>query len=428
MSTLFDTLPTPLQTALREAFQIESPMPVQTASYPLIAEGRNLVMQSRTGSGKTLAYLLPLLSKLTPGESGNKLLVVAPTQELAVQIGHVIRDLNEKLDIPYSLALIGGGANINHQLEKLKHKPQILVGTPGRILELFDRRKINSQTIEAVVFDEIDALLDQEGGRSVAAIQKALRKTTQTIACSASIDADARAWLAAHITDAEFLVADSEAALNPNIGHFFLRCEARKKFDNLRHALAAMDGKTLIFLNGEDEIAHLQDRLAYHHIEAGTLSADMKKLERQKALEDFRHGFDGILISSDLSARGLDIADIDQVINLDFPHDPLTYVHRAGRTGRGDADGAALSFISDSDEAVLRIYQRDLGITFTEVHFASGALVAGPAPEKPAKKRAKTQDVPHKPKQKNRRRKEKAKGAPRRKTNPNGKQLKRGDH
>lgn len=427
MSTIFDNLPSPLQTALREAFHIENPMPVQTASYPLIAEGRNLVMQSRTGSGKTLAYLLPLLDKLTPGENGNKLLVVAPTQELAVQIGHVIRDLNAKLDTAYSLALIGGGANINHQLEKLKSKPQILVGTPGRILELFDRRKINGQTIDAVVFDEIDALLDQEGGRSIAAIQKALRKTTQTIACSASIDTDARNWLAEHITDAEFLVADSEAALNPNIGHFFLRCEARKKFDNLRHALAAMDGKTLIFLNGEDEIAHLQDRLAYHHIEAGTLSADMKKLERQKALEEFRQGFDGILISSDLSARGLDIADIDQVINLDFPHDPLTYVHRAGRTGRGNADGAALSFIADNEEAVLRIYQRDLGITFTEVHFAGGALVAGPAPEKPAKKRA-AQSTPHKPKQKNRRRNAKAKGAPRRKTTPSEKQLKRGDH
>lgn len=427
MSTIFDNLPSPLQTALREAFHIENPMPVQTASYPLIAEGRNLVMQSRTGSGKTLAYLLPLLGKLTPGENGNKLLVVAPTQELAVQIGHVIRDLNAKLDTAYSLALIGGGANINHQLEKLKSKPQILVGTPGRILELFDRRKINGQTIDTVVFDEIDALLDQEGGRSVAAIQKALRKTTQTIACSASIDTDARTWLAEHITDAEFLVADSEAALNPNIGHFFLRCEARKKFDNLRHALAAMDGKTLIFLNGEDEIAHLQDRLAYHHIEAGTLSADMKKLERQKALEEFRQGFDGILISSDLSARGLDIADIDQVINLDFPHDPLTYVHRAGRTGRGNADGAALSFIADNEEAVLRIYQRDLGITFTEVHFAGGALVAGPAQEKPAKKRA-AQSTPHKPKQKNRRRNAKAKGAPRRKTTPSEKQLKRGDH
>lgn len=419
MDTIFNNLPQALQAALASAFNIETPMPVQTATYPLIADGRNLVMQSRTGSGKTLAYLLPLLAKLTPGESGNKLLIVAPTQELAVQIGHVVRDLNAKLDTPYTLALIGGGANINHQLEKLKKKPQVLVGTPGRILELFDRRKINGQTIEAVVFDEVDALLDQEHGRLLQALQKALRKSTQTIACSASIDADARRWLEAHIADAEFLVADSEAVLNPNIGHFFLRCEARKKFDNLRKALAAMDGKTLIFLNGEEDIAHLQDRLAYHHIEAGMLTAEMKKTDRQKALETFRQGFDGILISSDLAARGLDIADIDQVINLDFPHDPLTYVHRAGRTGRGTAEGAALSLVADTDEAAIRIYQRDLGIHFAEVHFAGGAIVMGPAPEKP-KKHSGNASPEHKAKQKNRRTKAKAKGAPKR--------LKRGEH
>ena len=350
MPTIFNELSPELQTALADAFHITEPMPVQTASFPLITRGRNLALQSRTGSGKTLAYLLPLLAKLTPGESGNKLLIVAPTQELAVQIGHVVRDLNAALDTPYSLALIGGGANINHQLEKLKKHPQILVGTPGRILELFDRRKINGQTIEAVVFDEVDALLAQEGGRQLAAIQKALRKSTQTIACSASIDENARQWLAAHIADTEFLISDSEAALNPNIGHFFLRCEQRKRFDFLRKALAAMDGKTLIFLNGDDEITQLQDRLAYHHIEAGVLSAEMKKLDRQKSLETFRHGFDGILISSDLAARGLDIPDIDQVINLDFPHDPLTYVHRAGRTGRGNADGATLSLATATNQ------------------------------------------------------------------------------
>lgn len=420
MTNIFNELPASLHTALTDAFHIDTPMPVQSTAFPLIRAGRNLVMQSRTGSGKTLAYLLPLLAALTPGESGNRLLIVAPTQELAVQIGHVVRALNDHLKTPYNLALIGGGANITHQLEKLKAKPQILVGTPGRILELFDRRKINGQTIDAVVFDEVDALLDQEGGKQLAAIMKALRKSTQTIACSASIDGNTRSWLGAHIENAKFLVSDSEAVLNPNIGHFYLRCEARKKFDNLRKALAAMDGKTLIFLNGDDEIAQLQDRLAYHHITVGTLSADMKKLERQKSLEEFCRGFDGILIASDLAARGLDIPDIDQVINLDFPHDPLTYVHRAGRTGRAGADGATLSFVSDSDEAAIRIYQRDLGITFDEVHFAGGALVLGAMPEKVTrrkKKRAPKQGG--KAKQKNRQAKAKAKGAPKR--------LKRGD-
>lgn len=408
MTTVFNELPEALREALEAAFDITEPMPVQEASYPLIAAGKNVVLQSRTGSGKTLAYLLPFLAKMTPGESGNRLLVVAPTQELAVQIANIVRALNAKLEGGYSIALCGGGANINHQIDKLKGRPAIIVGTPGRLLELFDRRKINGQTIEAVIFDEVDAIIAQEKGSLMKHIQKKLLKSVQVVAVSASISMEAQQLLRGAIENAEFLIANEEAALNPNIGHFILRCEARKKFDNLRRAIAAMDGKTLVFINGDDEITHLQDRLAYHHTEAWALSADMKKLDRQHALESFRKCVQGVLISSDLSARGLDIDDIDQVINMDFPHDPLTYVHRVGRTGRGNASGAALSFVSDSDEAAIRIYKRDLGIEFTEVHFAGGAVVAG-APEKAPRDKAAKKGAP-----KHKKSKAKDKGKPKR--------------
>ncbi len=408
MTTVFNELPEALRKALEAAFEITEPMPVQEASYPLIAAGKNVVLQSRTGSGKTLAYLLPFLAKMTPGESGNRLLVVAPTQELAVQIANIIRAINAKLEGGYSIALCGGGANINHQIDKLKGRPAIIVGTPGRLLELFDRRKINGQTIEAVIFDEVDAIIAQEKGSLMKHIQKKLLKSVQVVAVSASISMEAQQLLRGAIENAEFLIANEEAALNPNIGHFILRCEARKKFDNLRRAIAAMDGKTLVFINGDDEITHLQDRLAYHHTEAWALSADMKKLDRQHALESFRKCVQGVLISSDLSARGLDIDDIDQVINMDFPHDPLTYVHRVGRTGRGNAEGAALSFVSDSDEAAIRIYKRDLGIEFTEVHFAGGAVVAG-APEKAPRDKAAKKGAP-----KHKKSKAKDKGKPKR--------------
>ena len=408
MTTVFNELPEALRKALEAAFEITEPMPVQEASYPLIAAGKNVVLQSRTGSGKTLAYLLPFLAKMIPGESGNRLLVVAPTQELAVQIANIIRAINAKLEGGYSIALCGGGANINHQIDKLKGRPAIIVGTPGRLLELFDRRKINGQTIEAVIFDEVDAIIAQEKGSLMKHIQKKLLKSVQVVAVSASISMEAQQLLRGAIENAEFLIANEEAALNPNIGHFILRCEARKKFDNLRRAIAAMDGKTLVFINGDDEITHLQDRLAYHHTEAWALSADMKKLDRQHALESFRKCVQGVLISSDLSARGLDIDDIDQVINMDFPHDPLTYVHRVGRTGRGNAEGAALSFVSDSDEAAIRIYKRDLGIEFTEVHFAGGAVVAG-APEKAPRDKAAKKGAP-----KHKKSKAKDKGKPKR--------------
>ena len=417
----FEHLPATLAQALEKAFNITEAMPIQEASYPLIEGGKNVVLQSHTGSGKTLAYLLPLLAKMDPAEKANTLLVVAPTQELAVQIAGVVRGLNNHLEVPYSLALIPGGANINHQIEKLKTRPAVLIGTPGRILELFSRKKINGQTIRFVVFDEVDAIMEQERGRLMKDIQRALLKDVQTVAVSASISMENQQFLRTHIRDAEFLLSNGEAALNPNIGNYIMRCEGRKKFDNLRHALAAMDGKTLVFLNGDEEILHLKERLAYHHIEAWTLSADMKKLDRQKSLEEYRKAFEGVLISSDLSARGLDITDIDQVINMDFPHDPLTYVHRVGRTGRAGDAGAALSFVSDNDEAAIRIYKRDLGIEFSEVHFAGGAVVLGAAPQKPAKDKPKSKgkkDSPSAKKpakaSKHAKAKAKAKGAPKR--------------
>lgn len=385
MTTVFNQLPAPLIDALEAAFSIDKPTAIQNDALPPILEGSNVILQSPTGSGKTLAYLLPLLAHLHPEEPANQLLIVAPTQELSVQIANVVRALNEHLSLPYPIAVLNGGANITHQIEKLKKKPAILVGTPGRIVELFEKKKINGQTINALVFDEVDALLDYDHGKIVYTIQKKLRRSTQIVAASASASAsismEAQQFLRKNIDQVVFLLANEEATLNPNISHFTIHCETRKKFEHLRHALAAIDGKTLIFLNGDQEITLLQERLAHHGICAGALCANMKKLDRQHTLEAFRKGTTTILISSDLSARGLDIPDIDQIINMDFPHQPMTYVHRAGRTARGTAKGAALSFVSDADSAAIRIYKRDLGVEFTEVHFSKGEIVLGASPK-----------------------------------------------
>ncbi len=398
MTTVFKQLPDPLQKALHQAFEIEHPTDIQKDTLPPILEGKNVVLQSPTGSGKTLAYLLPLLARIHPEEAANQLLIVAPTQELSVQIANVIRAMNTHLAVPYQVAVLNGGANITHQIEKLKKKPAVLVGTPGRIVELFEKKKINGQTITAMVFDEVDALLEYDHGKIVHTIQKKCRRSTQLVAASASINMEAQQFLRKNIEEVVFLLANEEATLNPNISHFTIHCEARKKFDYLRHALAAIDGKTLIFLNGDQEITLLQERLAHHSIFAGALCANMKKLDRQHTLEAFRKGTTTILISSDLSARGLDIPDIDQIINMDFPHQPMTYVHRAGRTARGEAHGATLSFVSHADSAAIRIYKRDLGIDFTEVHFAEGQLVLGPSPK--ATKKATTKKAPKKNKNK----------------------------
>lgn len=384
MDTIFSLPDAALDTAACNAFGITGPTDIQQEAIPRILDGRNVILGSPTGTGKTLAYLLPLLCRVDPTLKANQLLIVSPTQELAVQIAHVLRALNDQLAQPYPTVLASGGANIRYQLEALKAKPAVLVGTPGRLLELFNMHRINGQTIRAVVFDEIDAICEHDQGQAYTAIKKALLRDCQTLAASASMDASTKALLQQSLPEADWL-GQGSAALNPNIDHLVLYCEARKKFDHLRQALAAFDGQLLIFLNGEDDIRRLQDRLAYHHIEADTLYADMKKADRAETLRRFRAGLSTVLIASDLGARGLDVPGIDLVINMDFPRDPQTYVHRAGRTARGRASGYALSFAAPQDSAAIRIYSRDLGIDFHEVHFAQGALVAGPAPQKDRK-------------------------------------------
>lgn len=384
MNNTFDNLLPSFAPALAQAFDITEPTSIQALALPVLEAGKNAVLQAHTGSGKTLAYLLPLLGHIDQSLAANQLLIVAPTQELAVQIANVIRELNAHLEKPFSVAVINGSGNIQHQIERLKKKPTVLVGTAGRILELFAKRKINGQTINAVVFDEIDALLEQEQGKHFQAIRKALRQSTQFVAVSASIPMAVQQQLRKDIDDIEWLIDYQEASLHPNIAHFVYYCEPRKKFDYLRRALAAIDGKTLVFLNGDEEIRQLQERLQYHHVDALALSAGMKKTERQQALTAFRQAPQATLISSDLSARGLDIADIDQIINMDFPLEPMTYVHRVGRTARGENSGAALSFVTPQEEPAIRIYKRDLGIEFSEVYFSHGAIVVG-KPEKPQK-------------------------------------------
>lgn len=376
-------------TALKEAFQIETPMEIQSRAIMPMSEGKNLILQAMTGSGKTLAYVLPVLARLDPQESANRVLIVAPTHELVMQIRQVIADLGAVLPAPHTIAALSGGANIRYQLESLKQKPQILIGTPGRLLELFDKKKINGQTIQTLILDEADELLNGRKSADIEKLRKKLLRDVQMVAVSASFTDASRQWLNTHMPEAADLSSKTDTILNPDIRHLIIPCEERRKFDQLRKALAASeDSQALVFINDPDKIEQLVERLQYHHYNAAALYADMHKELRKKTLQDFRQGLTQILVSSDLGARGLDLPGVDLILNMDFPLTPLSYVHRAGRTGRAGQKGYALSFVAPNQSAALRIYARDLAITFEEAHLAEGALILGPAPSAAPRKKA----------------------------------------
>ncbi len=378
-----------LVTALENAFQITEPMPIQEVAWAPLASGRSAIISERTGSGKTLAYLLPLMTCLDPQRTANQLLVVVPTQELALQIGRVLDDLHKEW--PYfDHDVVIGGANIRYQIERLKTKPAIIIGTPGRILELFDRRKINGQTIRTVVFDEVDELLS-DGGKGIGFIQKALLRDVQQVAVSASPRNKTSDFFANSGVKMETISAQAEL-VNPNIEHYRLATGADRKFDQLRRLLNALRGagRTLVFINQPDQIERIAERLVHHDLPAVALHATMTKHERADAMQAFRFGTADILVTSDVAARGLDFPDVSQVVHLDFPLDPLTYVHRAGRTARGDAHGASIVVADEKDNAPLRIYARDLGIQFEDMHVAGGLCYRGPSPTSTTTKKKKS--------------------------------------
>lgn len=377
------TISDELSLALNQGLGITSLTEIQELTLDNLTN--NAFITAQTGSGKTLAYLLPILSKINREEKKNIALIITPTQELALQIRDVITSINEYLSLPYTVEALIGGANINYQMERLKKRPHILIGTPGRVINLFDKKKINGQTIDYLVFDEIDAI--SEKYPLLEKIKKTLRKSSQTIGVSATLSADRQDFFSEIVPDYQVIETSSISHLNENIDHYIIFSEQRHKIDLLRQLLSATVGSTsLVFLNKPDQIERVYQKLTHHHYPVVALYGEMKKEERKKAMLEFRQGLKPTLISSDLTARGVDFPHVSQVIHLDFPLSPLSYIHRAGRTARGeDKIGVSIAFVSEKEQAAIRIYERELGIKFQTLVLSSGGVYLAEE-ERPKKK------------------------------------------
>ncbi len=367
-----------------EKQSITEPTAIQEQVIPLLMEGRDVIGQSHTGSGKTLAYLCPALLKINAEAKQAQVLVLAPTHELVMQIYRQAQQLIKDAELNIGAQSIIGEANINNQITKLKEKPQLIVGTPGRILDLIKKRKINCQTIKLVVIDEMDNLLDNTNEKTILDILKSMLRDRQLAAFSATASKHTVELLQQQMHEPAMVTIKTQAKMNPNIDHFYLVSEQRDKFVQLRKLLHALDEEAeriLIFMNDGPELDFLVDKLNYHKIRTYSLHGIVSKEERQKAMEDFRKGKIKVLVSSDLAARGLDIPDITHVINMDFPAEPNEYIHRAGRTARGTRTGQCYSLVNPRELAALRIYQREFEIQVAPVHLVKGKILSGAVKE-----------------------------------------------
>ncbi|MCC0664375.1 DEAD/DEAH box helicase [Clostridioides sp. ZZV15-6597] len=356
---------------------ITSPTEVQSLVIENIMQNKDLLINSQTGTGKTLAYVLPIFEKIDTSKRETQALILAPTHELVMQITNQIELLAKNSEIPLtSLALIGE-VNIQKQIKNIKSvKPHIVIGTCGRILDLIKQKKLKSHNIKTIVLDEADNLLNGKNITCVEDIIKTTLRDRQIIGCSASLTDSTIKICDKFMKELEIIKTKEKSQINPNINHMYMLGEIRDKFTFLRKTLAATNPKrAIVFVNNEKNIDVIVSKLNYHNYKAIGIFGNMPKEDRKNAINKFKLGKAKILVTTDLSARGLDIVDISHVFNLDFPNSKNEYLHRCGRTARGNRSGDTISIITKKELDIIKELQKEFNITIVPKILDKGKLV-----------------------------------------------------
>ncbi|GLT40478.1 hypothetical protein SLA2020_146150 [Shorea laevis] len=415
------------------------PTDVQSAAVPIILKGHDVVIQSYTGSGKTLAYLLPILSEVGPlrnkypdgeGDSGKKreieAVIVAPSRELGMQIVREVEKLLGPTDKKAVQQLVGGANKMRQEEALKKNKPAVVVGTPGRIAEISAAGKLHTHGCRFLVLDEVDELLSfnfredmhrilEHVGRRSGADPRgtksplARRAERQTILVSATVPFSviraARSWgrdpllvqadkvlpleslpTTGHVklsgptssssSNSNMQVQSTAQSLPPSLEHYYCVTKLQHKVDTLRRSIHALDAKSVIaFMNHTKQLKDAVFKLEARGIKAAELHGDLGKLARSTVLKNFKNGEVRVLVTNELSARGLDVAECDLVVNLDLPTDSIHYAHRAGRTGRLGRKGTVVTICEEPEVFVMKKLQKQLGFPIQACEFTEGKLV-----------------------------------------------------
>jgi len=348
---------------------------IQETAIPFILDGKDVIAESPTGTGKTLAYLLPLLHKLDPNASSLQAVVLASSQELVMQIYQEFQKWSEGSGIRGTSII--GGANPKRQLEKLKKRPHVIFATPGRLLELIKQKKVKMHEVKMVVLDEGDQLLIREHISAVQNIVKSTLADRQVILFSATLKPAAEELAGEMTKEPEVLkIAKDPVAASGTVEHIYFLCERRDKVKLLEKIARLEESKSLAFINDIGELSVMNEKLHFKELNVGILHSEMKKLERQAALKDFRDGKIKMLIATDVAARGLDIQGVTHVVQMDLPKDLSQYIHRAGRTGRMGASGTVISLVTEREERELKQYCRELKVPLNKRIFYKGQITA----------------------------------------------------
>ena len=362
------------------------PFPVQAAVIPRLLAGRDLCVSAETGSGKTLAFAAPLIEVLGRGfargqERGTGLvrcLIIVPTRELAAQVGAVFKNLAGGAARPLVIRVVHGGLSINPDMISLRGGADVLVATPGRLLDLASRNAARLSAVEHLVIDEADRILGLGFRDELAAILGLLPPERQTLLFSATIEGEIAAVARKALRDGERIclgtespviaapkavVTASGASIEEGITEIVYSVARDDKGPFLRRLIEGEPPfeRVMVFASSTRRADNVTRKLINNKISAIAFHGDLSQAARTKALEDFRRGRVRVLVASDLASRGLDIAGLPCVINYELPRQPLDYIHRIGRTGRAGAGGLAISLVSPEEEEALRLIEKRIG-------------------------------------------------------------------
>ena len=347
----------PLLAALTD-IGYETPTPIQEASIPHLLEGRDLLGMAQTGTGKTAAFALPLLSRIDPKEKQPQLLVLAPTRELAIQVAEAFQTYTRHMRGVHILPIYGG-QSYDTQLRQLKRGVQVIVGTPGRVMDHMRRGNLKLDGLRALVLDEADEMLRMGFIDDVNWVLEHTPEDRQIALFSATMPREIQRVAEDHLNDPAQIKIKSQTATATTIRQLYWRVSGYHKLDALTRILEMQSfDAMIIFVRTKSATEELAEKLSARGYAAEALNGDLSQQQRERTIARLKNGKTDILVATDVVARGLDVERISHVLNYDIPYDTESYIHRIGRTGRAGREGEAILFVSPREQRMLRSIEK----------------------------------------------------------------------
>ncbi|MBA1334652.1 MAG: DEAD/DEAH box helicase [Firmicutes bacterium] len=335
----------------------EEATPIQEKTIPMVMAGQDVIGQAQTGTGKTAAFGIPLVEKIEAGSQSIEGLVITPTRELAVQVAEEINRIGQFKGV--RALPIYGGQDINRQIKALKNKPQIIVGTPGRLMDHMRRKTVKLHRVGMVVLDEADEMLNMGFIEDIETILKEIPDESQTLLFSATMPKPIQELARRFMNEPEFIKIEAREVTVPSIDQNYMEVQEKQKFDVLCRLLDIHSpDRCIVFGRTKRRVDELFEALNKRGYLAEGIHGDLTQAKRDSVMRRFREGIIEVLVATDVAARGLDINDVTHIYNFDIPQDPEGYVHRIGRTGRAGKTGLATTFVTPREINQLKLIER----------------------------------------------------------------------